>query len=67
MHTLISEHFRIFLEWKLLSEELILKENASHLRNDVKMQEMALERTEICKISWGGMPLDPPKGSHLWR
>ena len=45
MHTLISENFRIFLERKLLSEELILKENASHLRNDVKMQEMALERT----------------------
>ena len=31
-----------------------MKENASHLRNDVKMQEMALERTEICKIPWGG-------------
>ena len=59
MHALISEHCRIFLEAKLLSEKLILKENASHLRNDVKMQKMALEGTWICKISWMGCPQTP--------
>ena len=42
-----------------------IDENAPHLRNDVKMQEMALQRTQICKIFWEGMHEDPPRGSFL--
>ena len=53
--------FRIFGDLSLWNTHIILTLFAKSImvcynsgRNDVKIKEMALERTEICKISRGG-------------